>query len=433
VDISNATERRHSSEIATQAQKHKQRNLEKTTTAAQDKPATNGQIKEDTVEISEEGRAAASRQYIECRDKDGNIVESRIWRLESGPQEDNLFASFNEMRRAQIEERKQFLTAEAEANGDDFLKKIVNGDYGSMKYDNESLKTILSDEQYAKLENMYEQQRVEWEQQFKFLNSECNNPVSAEYFIYNALKGKVENALDIAMELGNMVFDSRLIFTGTATYEENATYGKHIRNGDTIIRLDLNPDAKIITDPKEFEAFAANREAGRDLAKYIAENYFDDPKEAQAFMDKINKYIENSELRDQGYTVFWAEMEPVKPNPPGKLERWFMEKGYDYYDKSSFHERLKEFDNEYEAYHKKYGQIPYKFQKEAFSWEEIKEMECDPRYSMYSEKNKAWYANFLQKANSVQNIINNAKLITDFSSNEKWNVVMNLLSPSTQK
>jgi len=260
VDISNATERRHSPEIAANAQKHKQRNLEKPATDVQDKPATNGQIKEDSVEISEEGRAAASRQYIECRDKDGNIVESRIWRLEPGPQEDNLFAQFNEMRRAQIEERKQFLSSEAEA-----------------------------------------------------------------------------------------------------------------------------------------------------------------------FMDKINKYIKNSELRDQGYVTWMAEWEPVKPNPPDKLERGFMEKGYDYFDRSSFHERLKEFDEEYEAYHKKYGNIPFKFQKEAFSWEEMKEMECDQRYSMYSEKNKAWYANFLQKANSVQNIINNAKLITDFSGNEKWNIVMNLL------
>jgi len=425
VDISNATERRHSSEIAAHAQKHKQRNLDKPATDVQDKPTTNGQIKEDTVEISEEGRAAASRQYIECRDKDGNIVESRIWKLESGPQEDNLFAQFNEMRRAQIEERKQFLASEAEANGDDFLKKIVNGDYGFSKYDNESLKTILSDEQYAKLEHMHEQRLVEWEQQFKFLNSECNNPGSAEHFIFNALVGKVENAFDIAVQLGNMVFDSRFIFTGEATFEDKSG-AKWIKIGTGLSRI---PDAAItITDPKEFEAFAANREAGRDLAKYIAENYFDDPKEAQAFMDKINQYIKNSELRDQGYVTWAAEWEPVKPNPPGKLERWFMEKGYDYFDRSSFHERLKEFDKEYEAYHKKYGNIPFKFQKEAFSWEEMKEMECDPRYSMYSEKNKAWYANFLQKANSVQNIINNAKLITDFSSNEKWNVVMNLLS-----
>ena len=109
-----------------------------------------------------------------------------------------------------------------------------------------------------------------------------------------------------------------------------------------------------------------------------------------------------------------------------------MEKGYNLGDSlfdGSLHEKLKEFVEEYEAYHKKYGQFPGKFQKEAFSWEECKEMETDSRYSMYSEKNKAWYADFFKKINSAQNIINNAKLmITDFSSNEKWNVVMNLLS-----
>jgi hypothetical protein len=413
VDISNATERRHSSEITANAQKHKQRNLDKPTTDVQDKPATNGQIKEDTVEISEKARLAQQSQ--------GLLKEA-----EPGPQTDNMLAQFNEMLRAQREERKQFLAGEAEANGDDFLKKIVNGDYGFIsKYDNESLKTILSDEQYAKLEHMHEQRLVEWEQQFKFLNSECSNPLSAEHFIYNALNGKVENAFDVAVQLGNMVFDSRFIFNGEATFEDKSG-AKWIKVGTGLSRI---PDAAItITDPKEFEAFAANREAGRDLAKYIAENYFDDPKEAQAFMDKINQYIKNSELRDQGYVTWGAEIEPIKPNPPGKLERWFIEKGYDYFDKSSFYERLKEFDEEYGAYHKKYGQIPGKFQKEAFSWEEMKEMECDPRYSMYSEKNKTWYANFLQKANSIQNIINNAKLITDFSSNEKWNVVMNLLS-----
>jgi hypothetical protein len=48
---------------------------------------------------------------------------------------------------------------------------------------------------------------------------------------------------------------------------------------------------------------------------------------------------------------------------------------------------------------------------------------------MYSEKNKAWYKDFLAKSNLVQNIINNAKLITDFSGNEKWNIVMNLITP----
>jgi hypothetical protein len=47
---------------------------------------------------------------------------------------------------------------------------------------------------------------------------------------------------------------------------------------------------------------------------------------------------------------------------------------------------------------------------------------------MHSEENKAWYADFVAKSNMVQNIIDKAKLITDFSGNERWNVVMNLLT-----
>ena len=164
MEISNATECRHSHEIAANAQKHKQRNLEKPATDAQDKPATNGQIKEDTVEISERARLAQQSQGLLKEGEPGSYIDKQ----------------FNEMLRAIIEERKQFLASEAEANGDDFLEKMVNGDYGFSKYDNESLKTILSDEQYAKLEDMYEQRRVEWEQQM-FINSEYSDPSDEEW------------------------------------------------------------------------------------------------------------------------------------------------------------------------------------------------------------------------------------------------------------
>jgi pimeloyl-CoA synthetase len=58
----------------------------------------------------------------------------------------------------------------------------------------------------------------------------------------------------------------------------------------------------------------------------------------------------------------------------------------------------------------------------------MEKQEMNTRYSMYNEENKAWYKDFLAKSNLVQNIIDNAKLITDFSGNERGNVVMNLLS-----
>jgi len=161
VEISNATECRHSHEIATHAQKHKQWNLEKPAT---DVP-TDGQIKEDNVEISERARLAQQSQGLLKEGESGSYIDKQ----------------FNEMLRAIIEERKQFLASEAEANGDDFLEKMVNGDYGFSKYDNESLKTILSDEQYAKLEDMYEQRRVEWEQLLKFINSGYNDASDEEW------------------------------------------------------------------------------------------------------------------------------------------------------------------------------------------------------------------------------------------------------------
>lgn len=40
------------------------------------------------------------------------------------------------------------------------------------------------------------------------------------------------------------------------------------------------------------------------MAQYIADNYFDNPEDAKAFMDTINRFAENDILRDKGYVVF---------------------------------------------------------------------------------------------------------------------------------
>jgi hypothetical protein len=347
VDISNATERRHSPEIAAHAQKHKQRNLEKPATGVQDKPATNGQIKEDTVEISEEGRAAASR-LIE--------ITTPIQGFDNEEQR---------AERDQVREQWQLRVQQREAE------------------------TAESNRQ-----------------------SIVQDTSSAEHFIFNALSGKVENALDIAVELGNMVFASAW---------------------ETLGGRPWNPDT-------DLETRVANREAGRDLAKYIAENYFDDPKEAQAFMDKINKYIKNSELRDQGYVAWCAEMEPVKPNPPSAELLFAQKLGYDISKCATLGGSAFElFGNEtdYKNFRDKY--FAYEMERNAKNpnqekvlrdptWEDWKETLSDPKYCKDSEQYKTWYSDFLKKINSTQNMINNAKLmITDFSSNQKWNVVMNLL------
>ena len=63
----------------------------------------------------------------------------------------------------------------------------------------------------------------------------------------------------------------------------------------------------------DLETRAANREAARDLAKRIAENYMSDPKEVQAFIDEINKHIEKSELLDKGYVDWGDRLAPSEP------------------------------------------------------------------------------------------------------------------------
>jgi hypothetical protein len=88
---------------------------------------------------------------------------------------------------------------------------------------------------------------------------------------------------------------------------------------------------------------------------------------------------------------------------------------------------MRDFSKAQEAYHENVPLPPYKVWDKAPTWEENKEMNCDSKFSMYSEENKAWYAGFLEKVGFMQNIFDNAKQTTDFSSNAKWNIVMNLL------
>ena len=49
---------------------------------------------------------------------------------------------------------------------------------------------------------------------------------------------------------------------------------------------------------------ALKREAALRSAQYIAENYFDDPNEAKAFLDTITKFADNDILREKGYIVW---------------------------------------------------------------------------------------------------------------------------------
>lgn len=93
------------------------------------------------------------------------------------------------------------------------------------------------------------------------------NDGTLEKHISDSLEGKVKNASLVADELGKMI-------RGTIS----------------------NPDASV-------EERAANRETALKHASYIAENYFDDPDEAKAFLDGINKFAENDIMREKGYIV----------------------------------------------------------------------------------------------------------------------------------
>jgi len=365
MNVSKTAEHIYSAEAAA-PQRRKQR-ADKQSTEAQDKPATSEQLKkEDIVEISEEGRERLSKL---------TVVN---------------FDGFD----FKMEDGSVFKRRPAE---------------GTPEY--ESLLNKLAEEQ-AKEAMIY--------------GSNAFRPATAEFFVFNALQDKLdfENAWGVAMQLGNMVFDDR---------SQNAFHAQ-----------------------SDLETLAENREAGRDLAKYIAENYFDNPDEAKAFMDKIDEYIKKSELRDQGYIVHYAEstISTQPPNAPSDWDRFLYENFDKYFGNMSGIRQnegygyglytivgdvnTEELNKAWKAAgedflkasyaHFTEQSTPYKVWQGPIPYEECKEMDCDERFSMYSEKNKTWYADFLKKSNLVQDIINNARMITDFSGNEKWNIVMNLLS-----
>lgn len=108
-----------------------------------------------------------------------------------------------------------------------------------------------------------------------------------EKFISDSLDGKAQN--------------STLVAQGLAEKIKSAAYG----NGATV------------------EERAINREIGMQNARYIAETYFDNPDEAKAFMDEINRFYEKDILREKGYIApDNSDAEPYKSylNPPNAIK-----------------------------------------------------------------------------------------------------------------
>jgi len=218
VEISNATECRHSHEIATHAQKHRQRNLEKPAT---DVP-TNGQIKEDTVEISEEGKILSMR---EAPFKIGTSLD---------------------ISRADIS--RALCDDEYKASHSNFLFRFGN--------------TLVSADDLKE-----------------------NNDAAS---LINQAVGMVRASPS-----------ERLL---NVSYNDTCGY----------------------TTFKDLELTANSREAGKKLAEYIAQNYFNDPDKAKAFMDKINEIAYKNEMRDEDTLSFWAEnmkkMEDISAKDRAQLQ-----------------------------------------------------------------------------------------------------------------
>lgn len=118
-----------------------------------------------------------------------------------------------------------------------------------------------------------------------------------EKHIKDSLADKAKNASLVAGELGEMI-------RGTMH----------------------NPDATV-------EERATNRETALKLAEQIAKDYFDDPLDAQAFLEGINRFAENDVLREKGYIALDnSDIAPFKsyesPSAPDGGISWnaFIEK-----------------------------------------------------------------------------------------------------------
>jgi len=74
------------------------------------------------------------------------------------------------------------------------------------------------------------------------------------------------------------------------------------------------------TTINELESQAAQREAGKKLAEYMAQNYFDDPDEAKAFMDIVNKFANEYEKRDEERLDRWVKTRKQMEDAHAKIE-----------------------------------------------------------------------------------------------------------------
>jgi hypothetical protein len=70
---------------------------------------------------------------------------------------------------------------------------------------------------------------------------------------------------------------------------------------------------RLLRDPNgTLEERVVNRAKGLELAKYIAENYIDDPVNKQTFLDRAKELANTAEMRDKGYDSLYIDEETTK-------------------------------------------------------------------------------------------------------------------------
>jgi len=159
--------------------------------------------------------------------------------------------------------------------------------------ENDDLKALL-DEFRARKRELQESLSFEYDASTPTETTTSSGPID-KTFINRALEGKVENPAELMRQLYGMLSAS------PPARELGVTYF-----GDTTI--------------SELESQAAQREAGKKLAEYMAQNYFEDPDEAKAFMDMINKFANEYEKRDEERLDRWVNMRKQMEDAHAKIE-----------------------------------------------------------------------------------------------------------------
>jgi hypothetical protein len=203
--------------------------------------------KEDTVTISEEGNRLSNLSNLILKEIDPD---------------DPLFArlsSLNAESQAGKAKRSSFMTPEELANVK--VKALEVEDYF---YDPETRCPPKED----------------WFAYGKYVLAYNNSVSVVDNTMSEALNGKVENSGELIDQLKGML-------TAKTTF--------HSLSNVTFI--------------DELGSAARQREEGKRLAEYIAQNYIDDPDEAKAFMKAVNKMVSFWEQEDEEILNRWTERE----------------------------------------------------------------------------------------------------------------------------